>query len=204
MAPREVSAGLDDPCRDTRGGYNMRAFRAQIRAMHEAAAPFLKDDLARKSFWCHKWERSVIYAAGRVEDNRVRFYGYRLVAAISAVVVPSLVGLDLSGEGGEAIRWLTFAFSLVAALSTTIVTLYRFPDRWLIYLKLRNDLSSSGWALLNSPGDPDAAWAAFYAATNSAISAFDAQYSDEVTTAAATSKAEGVTTVHAPEASPHR
>lgn len=200
-APREVSKGLDDPCRDTRGGYNVKAFRAQIRAMHEAAAPsFLKDNPVRESFWCHKWERTVIYAASRVEDNRRRFYGYRLVAAISAVVVPSLVGLDLSGTGGEAIRWLTFALSLVAAIATTIITLYRFPDRWLIYLKLRNDLSSSGWGLLNSPSDPDAAWAAFYDATTSTITGFDAQYSDEVTTAAATSKAEGAMPGEAPEA----
>jgi len=49
----------------------------------------------------------------------------------SAITVPSLVGLNLSGTGGVIVRWITFALSLVAAVSTAFLTLYRLGDRWL-------------------------------------------------------------------------
>ena len=52
-----------------------------------------------------------------MEGNRKQFYGLRLAAVISAIIVPSLVGLNLSGTGGSAVRWLTFTLSLIAALS---------------------------------------------------------------------------------------
>jgi hypothetical protein len=59
---------------------------------------------------------------------------------ISSITVPSLVGLNLSGTGGAVVRWLTFAFSLVAAITTGMLTLYRLSDRWLMYRKLNQDL----------------------------------------------------------------
>jgi hypothetical protein len=100
--------------------------------MRHAAQPFLTDE-ARKVYWAKAWELRVVHAAIRVESNRKQLCGLRLAAIISAITVPSLVGLNLSGTGGSAMGWLTFALSLIAALSTAIITLYRFADRWLMY-----------------------------------------------------------------------
>ena len=151
--------------------------------MHSAARPFLTSD-ARIAYWSQVWELEVIRAALRVESNRKQFYGFRLIAMTSAIIVPSLVGLNLSGTGGTAVRWLTFALSLVAALSTAILTLFRFGDRWLMYRTLSNELISAGWALVNSPHtDVDKPWYAFTAATNSAVSRYNAEYAAEVITA---------------------
>lgn len=152
--------------------------------MHRAAEPFLIGD-ARVAYWSQVWELGVIHAALRVESNRKQFYGFRLTAIISAIVVPSLVGLNLSGTGGTAVRWLTFAMSLVAALSTAILTLFRFGDRWLMYRTFSNELINVGWTLVNSPHtDLDRPWATFAAATNAAISRYNADYAAEVITAA--------------------
>jgi hypothetical protein len=105
--------------------------------------------------------------------------------------VPSLVGLNLSGTGGTAVRWLTFSLSLVAALSAAILALFRFGDRWLLYRTLSGELIRAGWALVNSPHtDPDKPWSTFYAATTRAISRYNAEYATEVITAVQP-KAEG-------------
>lgn len=151
--------------------------------MRRAAHPFLTDE-PRKVYWAKAWELVVVHAAARVEGNRKEFYGLRLTAVISAITVPSLVGLNLSGTGGTMVRWLTFAFSLVAALSTAIITLFRFGDRWLMYRKLSSDLMTAGWALVNSPGTDEGAWARFTAATEAAKGRYNAAYQTAVILAA--------------------
>ena len=82
-------------------------------------------------------------------------------------------------------RWLTFSLSLVAALSTAILTLFRFGNRWLMYRTLSNELLNAGWAMVNSPHtDLDQPWSVFTAATNAAISRYNVEYAAEVITAA--------------------
>jgi hypothetical protein len=122
----------------------IRELWLQLHDMRTAAKPFLTNE-ARKVYWAQAWELTVVRAATRVESNRKEFYGLRLAAIISAITVPSLVGLNLSGAGGSAVRWLTFALSLIAALSTAILTLFRFADRWVMYRALSNGLMSAGW-----------------------------------------------------------
>jgi len=189
MAPDSVTAaGLPadeaDPCARTGGSRAIRELRTKLRAMHAAALPFLTTD-ARVAYWTQVWELEIIRGALRIESNRKQFYGFRLTAIISAIIVPSLVGLNLSGTGGMTVRWLTFSLSLVAALSTAILTLFRFGDRWLMHQMLNNELLNAGWAMVSSPhSDLDKPWYAFAATTNAAISRYNAEYATEVITAA--------------------
>jgi len=151
--------------------------------MRNAAKPFLIND-ARIVYWTQEWELAVVHAASRVESNRKQFYGLRLAAVISAITVPSLVGLNLSGTGGSTVRWLTFALSLITALSAAIITLFRFADRWLMYRALRNSLMNAGWALVNSPDTKQDAWDQFTAATDAAQAKYNAAYQTAVILAA--------------------
>ena len=170
----------------TREPRAIRELRVQLHDMRNAAKPFLTDE-ARKVYWAQAWERTVVHAASRVESNRKQFYGLRLTAIISAITVPSLVGLNLSGTGGSAVRWLTFALSLIAALSTAILTLFRFGDRWLMYRALSNSLMGAGWALVNSLESPATeldAWARFTAATDAAKASYNTAYQTAVILAA--------------------
>jgi uncharacterized protein DUF4231 len=167
----------------TREPKAIRELQVQLHDMRNAAHPFLTDE-ARKVYWTKAWELTVVHAVTRVESNRKEFYRLRLTAIISAITVPSLVGLNLSGTGGSAVRWLTFALSLIAALSTAIVTLFRFGDRWLMYRELSNGLMSAGWALVNSPATDPEAWARFTAATDAAKASYNAAYQTAVILAA--------------------
>lgn len=177
-----LPANETDPCTKTDNAGAVKERRTELRAMHGAAQPFLTSD-ARIAYWSQVWELEVIRAALRIESNRKQFYGFRLIAMTSAIIVPSLVGLNLSSTGGTAVRWLTFTLSLVTALSTAFLTLFRFGDRWLMYRTLSNELINAGWALVNSPHtDLDKPWFAFTRATNSAISRYNAEYATEVIT----------------------
>jgi hypothetical protein len=151
--------------------------------MRNAPKPFLTDE-ARKVYWAQAWERTVVRAATRVESNRKEFYGLRLAAIISVITVQSLVGLNLSGAGGSAVRWLTFALSLIVALSTAIIALFRFADRWLMDRALSNSLMSAGGALINSPATKQDAWDQFKAATDAAMTNYNAAYETTVILAA--------------------
>ena len=167
----------------TREPKAIRELRVQLHEMRNAAKPFLIND-ARIVYWTQAWELAVVHAASRVESNRKQFYGLRLAAVISAITVPSLVGLNLSGTGGSTVRWLTFALSLITALSAAIITLFRFADRWLMYRALRNSLMNAGWALVNSPDTKQDAWDQFTAATDAAQAKYNAAYQTAVILAA--------------------
>jgi hypothetical protein len=152
--------------------------------MRSSLEPALSD-AGRAAYWRSRWEPTVTLAAERVELNRKVFYWLRGVAVASAVIVPSLVGLNLAGTGGVWVRWITFALSLVAALSVALLALFRVGDRWFLYRDLEDVLLKAGWALVTHPGgDVEAAWEAFRSATERAITSYNTSYETEVIMAA--------------------
>jgi hypothetical protein len=102
----EIPANEADPCTQTDGSGAIKELRIELRAMHGAAKPFLTSD-ARVAYWSQVWELEIIRAALRVESNRKQTYSFRLTAISSAIIVPSLVALNLSGTGGTTVRWLS-------------------------------------------------------------------------------------------------
>lgn len=176
--------------RQRRGHGPPKEVHDQLEQMYAAAEPFVAD-AGRRAYWKARWETYVVLAAGRANSNRGQFYWLRSLAVGSSVVVPSLVGLNLSGTGGVAVRWVTFGLSLVAALSTAALALFRFGDRWFLYRRLQDDLLRVGWALIGkSPGSADEAWPAFVASTEAAVASYVGAYETDVITAAQPKDAE--------------
>jgi Protein of unknown function (DUF4231) len=162
----------------------VKDIKKRLGIMRKAAEPFLADHEPRIAYWS-EWEYNVVHAEWRVHGCQRQFYALRLIALISAITVPSLVGLNLSGTGGAVVRWLTFAFSLVAAISTGVLALYRVGDRWLMYRKLGEDLMRFGWTLVESSGtDPQEAWDTFTKNTDKAIADYNRTYEAAVIHAA--------------------
>ena len=144
---------------------------------------FTNDDKARTASW-REWEHYLNHATWREHNCRTAFYGSRLVSIIAAITVPSLVGLNLSGTGGAVVRWITFAFSLIAAFATAILTLYQVSDRWLMYRQLMVSLMKAGETLASSASAKrqmrDAAWQNFVRAKDQAISSYNDAYTKAV------------------------
>ena len=187
------SVRMADPCQSTDKPGRDGHVRVQMRAMHTVLKPLLQDP-ERDAFWTARWETYLLLAARRVTSNRKQFYSLRAVAVISSVIVPSLVGLNLSGTGGTMVRWLTFALSLIAAISTATLALFRFGDRWFLYRDLQNDLLRCGWAFIaQARGEFTSAWQAFVAVTDAAIDKYNGAYEADLI-AAAKGKSEGAPT----------
>ena len=80
------------------------------------------------------------------QRTRTRYYGLRLITIAGAVIVPALVSINAVGGTREAITWITFAVSLVVALSAAVEGFVRFGDRWRHYRGLVEELKLEGWA----------------------------------------------------------
>lgn len=95
-------------------------------------------------YWRYVWGAAVRAAAAKNTSNRSWFYRFQAVSSASAVIIPALVGLNLSGEGGVVVRWLTFAVGLLGALATAALQLFRSGSRWRLNRDYYSDLIRKG------------------------------------------------------------
>jgi hypothetical protein len=157
----------------------MAALRERIDVMQKAIQPLLTGNLVRTARW-EDWKYNLLHAAWREKGNKSGFYHLRLVALVAGIAVPSLVGLNLAGTGGSVVRWLTFGLSLVAAIATGVIALYRIGDRWLMYRRLMDNLTAIGYTLVDSystnPEQEQTAWAKFTEATDQALADYNRTY----------------------------
>lgn len=80
------------------------------------------------------------------QRTRSRYYGLRLVTVVGAVIVPALVSINAVGETQVVVTWLTFAISLVVAVSAAVEGFFRFGERWRHYRSLVEELKAEGWS----------------------------------------------------------
>ena len=104
----------------------------------------LSDD--QRHFVASRWLENVLWMEAAAQRTRTRYYGLRLITIAGAVIVPALVSINAVGDTREAITWLTFAVSLVVALSAAVEGFVRFGDRWRHYRGLVEELKLEGWA----------------------------------------------------------
>jgi hypothetical protein len=158
---------------------DIKDLRERIDRMQNALQPLLKDTGTKAALW-EEWKYQLVHATWREIGNKGTYYRMRVVSLVSAIIVPALVGLNFGGTGGTVVRWLTFAFSLVAAIGTGILTLYRTGDRWLMYRRLMDSLMASGSSLVEGFGTDSqrqqTAWAAFTSANDRAIAIYNKTY----------------------------
>ena len=98
------------------------------------------------------------------QRTRTRYYALRLTTVVGAVIVPALVSINAVGGSETAITWLTFAVSLVVAVTAAVEGFLRFGDRWRHYRSLVEELKSEGWDFYELSGA--------YAGTGSREAAF--------------------------------
>jgi len=99
-----------------------------------------------------RWRRECLWLDHFAHVNRWYYYRFRAVAVASSVTVPALVGLNLLGRGGATLRWITFALSLVAALSIALLELFRFGEKWRLYRHYSQRLVAEGWQFAERTG----------------------------------------------------
>jgi Protein of unknown function (DUF4231) len=135
-----------------------------------------------REYLISRWRRECLEMDHLADVNRWFFYRLRFLAVCSSVTVPALVGLNLAGQGGATVRWITFALSLVAALSTALLQLFRFGEKWRLYRHYYHRLRSAGWHFAESArinkttNSPNDSFHAFVHEVEKTLNDFETEY----------------------------
>jgi len=119
--------------------------QAWLRRDLDALAGSLLLGPEQDHFLRSRWLESVLWMEAAAQRTRTRYYALRLITVVGAVIVPALVSINAVGSAESAITWLTFAVSLVVAVSAAVEGFLRFGDRWRHYRSLVEELKSEGW-----------------------------------------------------------
>jgi hypothetical protein len=103
----------------------------------------LRDE--QRHFLSSRWLENLLWMEAAAQRTRWEYYALRLITIVGAVIVPALVSINAVGGTETAITWLTFAVSLVVAVSAAVEGFFRFGDRWRHYRGLVEELKSEGW-----------------------------------------------------------
>ncbi len=107
----------------------------------------------QKHFLHSRWLDQVLWMEEKSDGTQKRYYLLRLTAIIGGVIVPSLVSLNISGEGIMAsIRWLTFFISLLVAISVAVEEFFHYGERWRHYRRTVECLKIEGWKFFQMSG----------------------------------------------------
>jgi uncharacterized protein DUF4231 len=113
------------------------------------------DDLGplQKNFLIGRWLDQILWMGGAAKKAQARYYRLRLVTVVGAVIVPVLVGLNLTGDVGEAVSWVAVALSLVVAASAAVEEFFNYGQRWRHYRRTVERLKAEGWLFFELVGD---------------------------------------------------
>lgn len=124
-----------------RGPFDQAWLRTDLESLVESFhLPPEQDHFLRS-----RWLENVLWMEVAAQRTRTRYYALRLTTVVGAVIVPALVSINAVGGAETAITWLTFAVSLVVAVSAAVEGFFRFGERWRHYRSLVEELKSEGW-----------------------------------------------------------
>ena len=127
--------------RRARGPFDQAWLRTDLDALVESFHLGPEQDHFLRS----RWLENVLWMEAAAQRTRTRYYALRLTTVVGAVIVPALVSINAVGGAETAITWLTFAVSLVVAVSAAVEGFFRFGERWRHYRSLVEELKSEGW-----------------------------------------------------------
>ncbi|MET1009340.1 MAG: DUF4231 domain-containing protein [Gaiellaceae bacterium] len=113
------------------------------------------DDLGslQKDFLTRRWLDQILWMQGAATRAQARYYSLRLVTVVGAVVVPVLIGLNLTGDADRVISWVAVGLSLVVATSAAVEEFFNFGQRWRHYRRTVERLKAEGWLFFELVGD---------------------------------------------------
>jgi len=99
-----------------------------------------------------RWLDQMQWMSRKARTARRRHLTLRWIMAAGGVILPSLVSFSLGAGQSDALRWLTFAVSLVVALLATTEEVFHYGDTWHHYRRTAELLKSAGWQFVQLTG----------------------------------------------------
>jgi hypothetical protein len=106
----------------------------------------------QQEFLRGRWLDQVRWAQGKSASAQRWYRRLRLITITGGVIIPALVGLNVTGTASERIRWTVFGLGLVVALAASIEGFFDYSDRWPHYRRLAELLKSEGWQFFQLSG----------------------------------------------------
>ena len=106
----------------------------------------------RRRFLRSRWLEQLLWVESRANHNRNRYYFWRLITILGGVTVPALVTANLSGSARAPLYWVTFAVSLLVAISAAVEGFFRYGERWRHYRRTAELLKTEGWQFFQLTG----------------------------------------------------
>jgi hypothetical protein len=107
----------------------------------------------QRHFMRSRWLESILWMEGAAQRTRGRYYAFRLVTVVGAVVVTALVSVNVVGNVESVVSWITFGVSLTVAVCAAAEGFFRFGERWRHYRALVEELKAEGWSFYELSGD---------------------------------------------------
>ncbi|GAA0953986.1 DUF4231 domain-containing protein [Virgisporangium aurantiacum] len=129
----------------------------------------------QREFLRHRWLDQVRWAEGKAGTAQRWYRVLRLTTIVGGVLIPALIGLDLTEPASEYLRWAIFCVGLVVAFAASIEGFFHYGDRWPHYRRTAELLKSEGWQFFQLSGQYEAvtthaaAYAAFAAQTEAIV-----------------------------------
>jgi Protein of unknown function (DUF4231) len=92
------------------------------------------------------WLNELLEARIRSRRNRGWFLLWRFLAVSGALVLPALASLNL-GNATLEVRIATFIVSIIVAVSTGAIQVFRFGSNWMLDEWYANALETEGWRI---------------------------------------------------------
>jgi len=106
----------------------------------------------QKEFLRGRWLDQLRWMVGKAISTQRWYNRLRLVTIVGGVLIPALVGLNVSGAASERIRWIVFGLGLMVALAASIEGFFHYSDRWPHYRRTAELLRSEGWQFFQLSG----------------------------------------------------
>jgi hypothetical protein len=101
-----------------------------------------------------RWLDQLLWMEKKAGQCQRWYYVLRLIAIIGGVIVPALVGLNLTSNqiAATSIQGTTFGLSMIVAISVATEEFFHFGERWRHYRSTAERLKIEGWQFFQLAG----------------------------------------------------
>lgn len=107
----------------------------------------------QKQFLRSRWLDQILWMEGRAGRTQKFYYRLRLTTIVGGVIIPALVSLNINNQNAAtALRWFTFGFSQIVAVSAATEQFFNYGERWRHYRRSVESLKTQGWQFFQLSG----------------------------------------------------
>ena len=108
----------------------------------------------QKHFMKSRWLDQLLWLEGRATKAQNWYYRLRLLTIVGGVIVPALVGVNMTDSQNlrDILGWMAFGISQVVAVSAAVEEFFQYGNRYRQYRSTAEMMKMEGWEFLQLSG----------------------------------------------------